>query len=308
MGYLRLSITDRCNLRCGYCIPKEGIVTQPHEAILSFEEILRFLKIFADLGIKKIRLTGGEPLVRKGIVDLVKNISQIDGLEEICLTTNGILLSSYVKDLKNAGLKSMNISLDTLRQERFKSITGKDLLGQVLDGINRARKLFNTVKLNVVVRKQVNDDEIVDFVNFAQENNLILRFIEFMKVTPLWEESFFVPIEKVRNICHSKFGLEWIGYRNLGPAEYYRYSDGIIGFIKTHSLNCRMCSRLRLTAIGELKLCLYQPKGVSLRDFLRSGVEDSFIKAKIKNLMSTKDAIDYTSWEESGVYMSSVGG
>lgn len=315
IDYLRISVTDRCNLRCIYCMPQEGIEPIDHKKILTFEEIIRLVKIFVNLGVKRIRLTGGEPLVRKGIINLVKSLANIKGIEEVSLTTNGIHLVLYAQELKNAGLKRINISLDTLDKEKFKTITGSDALEGVLKGIEQAKRAgFFSLKLNTVVMRGINDDEIVDFVGFALSKGLILRFIEFMNVTPLWREDYFIPIEEVKKICAREFRLEKIDENfGFGPAQYYKVEKrGFLGFIKTDENNCRHCNRLRLTSTGELKLCLYQSKGVSLRDLLRSKEDDKCIKDTIKNLFCLKEGIDYKRWqrqkEKPQIYMCSVGG
>jgi len=309
INYLRVSLTDRCNLRCNYCTPKEGIFLEPHDKVLTYEEIVRLVRIFSLAGVRSIRLTGGEPLVRKGIAGLIAQLSGIEGIDEVSLTTNGVLLPLYAQDLKNAGIKNINISLDTLNQAKFKSITGSDSLIQALEGIEMAKALgFDTVKINMVVMKGVNDDEIGDFVSFALENNLTLRFIEFMKVTPLWDDKLFMPIEDVREICQKMFDFKRIEYRSLGPAEYYEYKGSLLGFIKTSYENCQACSRLRLTAMGELKSCLYQTKGVSLRDALRSGASFEELKSLINGAVDLKSDINYSFWDRPKVYMHSVGG
>lgn len=309
IDYLRISLTDRCNLRCSYCIPKVGMSLHSHDQLLSFEEILYLTRVFAKSGIKKIRLTGGEPLVRNGVIDLIGQLKSLEGIEEVSLTTNGVLLPIYARGLKEAGIKNINISLDTLNQDRFESITGSNSLIQALRGIEMVKALgFDTVKVNVVVMKGVNDDEVQDFVRFGLENNLIVRFIEFMQITPLWDHKFFVPIETIKEICQRMFGFRRIEYRSSGPAEYYKYSDSLIGFIKTSHENCQICSRLRLTAMGELKSCLYQSNGLSLRDLLREGASFNQLKDSVDRVVIAKGDINYTSWDESEIFMYSVGG
>ena len=308
IDYLRISVTDRCNLRCVYCMPSSGIETVTQNELLTFEEIIRLVKILVGLGIRRIRLTGGEPLVRKGIVALIERISDIKGVEDISLTTNGILLASYARLLRKAGLKGINISLDTLNPEKFRIITGSDSLSGVLEGIKIARQEGFLLKLNMVVMRGENDDEIINFVKFTLDNNLILRFIEFMNVTPLWKEDYFIPIEEVKDICEKEFGLRKADYKSFGPAQYYQIKDGMIGFIKTSIDNCKGCSRLRLTSTGELKLCLYQSGGVSLRDLLRKGENDNYIMDILRDLFCLKDDVDYRRWQRPQIYMCSVGG
>ncbi|MEW6009104.1 MAG: GTP 3',8-cyclase MoaA, partial [Candidatus Omnitrophota bacterium] len=249
IDYLRISVTDRCNMRCFYCMPAEGIETVPPSEVLSFEEILRLVKIFGELGIKRVRLTGGEPLVRKGIINLVKSISKIREIEEVSLTTNGLLLEHFAADLKSAGLRRINVSLDTLKADRFKMITGFDNLSMVLKGIEKAKEVgLLPVKLNTVLMKGINDDGIIDFLLYAGGNDLVLRFIEFMPVTPLWNKDYFLSIEEVKEICARNFKLTKIPLFGPGPAEYYQWEDLVVGFIKTSRDNCCSCNRLRLTS------------------------------------------------------------
>lgn len=309
IDYLRISVTDRCNLRCIYCMPPEGVETIPQQELLTFEEIIGLAKIFANLGVRKIRLTGGEPLIRKGIVGLIGSLVNIEGIEEVSLTTNGILLSMYARELKKAGINRINISLDSLKEDKFGKITGSNCFCRVLEGIEKAKEAgFSPLKLNMVVMKGINDEEIVDFLEFALSQGLILRFIEFMKVTPLWKEDYFLPIEAVRKICERSFILSKMENRDSGPAQYYRLRDGIVGFIKTDENNCRRCTRLRLTSTGELKVCLYESDGVVLKDFLRRGVSEGEIRDIIKIRIEGKRYTDYRSWRFSGAYMCSVGG
>jgi cyclic pyranopterin phosphate synthase len=291
-------------------MPPEGIINKPHEELLTFEEIARLVRIFASLGISKIRLTGGEPLVRKGIVNLIESLIGIDGVEEVLLTTNGTLLSFYVEELKRTGLKRINISLDTLKEDKFKEITRNNSFYRVLEGIGKAKEAnFYPLKLNVVVMRGINEDEIIDFVDFALSGGLILRFIEFMNVTPLWSQEYFIPIQEVKRICESRFRLRRIGKSGPGPATYYEIGkDGILGFINTNEDNCRICNRLRITSTGELKICLYETQGFCLRGFLREGLIDEEIKDIIRARAGLKKDIDYKDGKFSQLYMCKVGG
>jgi len=290
-------------------MPQEGIAPVSHEEILSFEEIIRLAKILVALGVKNIRLTGGEPLIRKDIVGLIESLANIKGIDEVTLTTNGILLAQCAAKLKKAGVKRINISLDTLKKERFSGITGHDSFSQVMEGLTKAEEAgFSPIKLNTVVMRGINVDEAADFVNFALSRKLILRFIEFMKVTPLWNENWFIPIEEIKEICRIRFGMEMATAIGPGPAEYYKIDGNPVGFIKTDGNNCRRCNRLRLTSTGELKLCLYEPEGLSLKEALRKGATDEEIHDIITADMRVKEFIDYKKWEPGMVYMSSVGG
>jgi cyclic pyranopterin phosphate synthase len=177
-----------------YCMPSDGVALRAHEELLSFEEIVRLVELFSRMGVSKVRITGGEPLVRRGLPDLISALNEIDLIEEVSLTTNGLLLPEYSQQLKNAGLRGINISLDSLKREKFTRITGRNLLDEVLKGIEKATGVgFTPLKINVVLMKGVNEDEIIDFVLFAQSHGLIVRFIEFMKITPLWSKEYFLP-------------------------------------------------------------------------------------------------------------------
>ncbi|MCQ9207817.1 MAG: GTP 3',8-cyclase MoaA [Omnitrophica bacterium] len=310
IDYLRISVTDRCNLRCSYCMPAEGIETVRPEELLNFEEIARLVNIFVNLGIKKVRITGGEPLVRKGLPRLLKAIANTKGIEEIALTTNGVLLPQYTQDLKEAGVRRLNISLDTLKEEKFKRITLSPYFYNVMAGIDKARELrFDKLKLNTVVMKGINDDEIIDFVKFAKSKSLILRFIEFMRVTPLWKEDLFIPIEEIKKICEKKYKLERMENPGPSPAEHYKV-DGrpLLGFIKTDQNNCNRCSRLRLTSVGNLKICLYENEGLSLKEFLRDRSSDREIFDMVRDKISLKEQVNYNSWQPANTYMCSLGG
>ncbi|MFC1632142.1 GTP 3',8-cyclase MoaA [Candidatus Omnitrophota bacterium] len=310
IDYLRLSLTDRCNLRCIYCWPKNGIIRKAQHEVLSYEEILRLAKIFVSLGIKKIRLTGGEPLVRKGVIYLANALVKTKGLKEVVLTTNGMLLPAYAQALKRAGIQRLNISLNTLNRARFESISGSDYIDRVFAGIAQAKSVgFKPIKLNTVIMKGVNDDELIDFVEYAISNGLILRFIEFMQVTPLWREQYFISIEEIKKVCQKRFRLKKKGNLGCSPAEYYQIDDNaVLGFIKTDENNCRKCNRLRLSSTGELKICLYQDKGVSIKELLRTGATDAEIKDLLTAKMAAKKYTDYRTYERAGTYMCNIGG
>lgn len=291
-------------------MPKTEIVSKPHAEILTFEEILRLMNIFASFGVKKIRLTGGEPLVRRGIVGLIRSVSEIEGVEQLCMTTNGILLHYYADALLAAGLKNINISLDTLNNKKFIKITRRNLLDDVLRGIESVRNAgFPSVKLNVVVMKGINDAEIPDFVEFASSKGITLRFIEFMKITPLWDEANYMPLEDIKDICEKRFGLHKIGTIGSSPSVYYKTdSDAMVGFIKTDKNICNCCNRLRLTASGEMKICLYEEHGLNLKALIRNGIGDNELKRILAAKLGTKESVDYRSYSHEGSYMYTLGG
>lgn len=295
IDYLRISVTDRCNLRCRYCLPEEGIDLKPHEDILSFEEMSRIARACVVLGINKVRLTGGEPLVRKDLVQLIERLSLIEGLEDLSLTTNGLLLADYARQLKDAGLKRINLSLDSLDGERFRFISRGGKLKKILSGIDIAIESgFRPLKINTVVIKGFNDDEIARFVEFARRKSLIVRFIEFMPTENglFWDKDKFVSINEIKKFCQDNFELEPISdVKGSGPAGYYRLSntEAIIGFIAPLSEKfCANCNRLRLTADGQLKLCLHQDMSVDLKTPLREGKDVSKIIELIRQAVLLK--------------------
>ena len=274
INYLRISVTDRCNLRCRYCMPEE-VQDVGMKNILTFEEIWEIVKTGVSLGITHIRITGGEPLVRKGCADLILGIRKIPGVETITMTTNGVLLGNYAKQLKEAGVDGVNISLDTLDPEEFCQITGKRELPAVLAGIRAAKDAGLPVKLNAVNRKELDP---VPLVRYAQNENLPLRFIEMMPVG-YGKQYVGRSNEELREMLEKTFGTaeklvdsEELSRMGSGPAVYYRFSDlkVPVGFISAiHGKFCDTCNRVRLTAEGYLKLCLCYDQGVDLRHVLR---------------------------------------
>ena len=274
INYLRISVTDRCNLRCRYCMP-EGVQDVGMKNILTFEEIWEIVKVSVSLGITHIRITGGEPLVRKGCADLILGIRKIPGVETITMTTNGVLLEPYAKQLKEAGVDGVNISLDTLDPEEFCQITGKREFPAVLAGIRAAKDAGLPVKLNAVNRKELDP---VPLVRYAQNENLPLRFIEMMPVgygkqyVGRSNEELREMLEKIFGTAEKLVDSEELSRMGSGPAVYYRFSDlkVPVGFISAiHGKFCDTCNRVRLTAEGYLKLCLCYDQGVDLRHVLR---------------------------------------
>ncbi len=280
INYLRISVTDRCNLRCCYCMP-EGVQDVGMKNILTFEEIWEIVRTGVSLGITHIRITGGEPLVRKGCVDLIRGIREIPGVETITMTTNGVLLGNYGKQLKEAGVDGVNISLDTLDPEEFYKITGKRELQEVLAGIRAAKTAGLPVKLNAVNRKELNP---IPLVRYAQEENLPLRFIEMMpvgygkKYVGRSNEELRETLEAVCGKAECMTNQEELSRMGSGPAVYYQFSDlkVPVGFISAiHGKFCDTCNRVRLTAEGYLKLCLCYDEGEDLRRVLREGEKEN---------------------------------
>jgi cyclic pyranopterin phosphate synthase len=294
ISYLRISVTDRCNLRCIYCMPPEGVAWRPHAEILRYEEIETIVRAATELDITKVRLTGGEPLVRPGIVDLVRMLAHIPGVDDLAMTTNGVLLPRYATALASAGLQRVNVSLDTLRPERFQRITRRGRLEDVLAGIEAARRAgLEPIKINTVVIRGMNDDEVVDLARKTMDAGWNIRFIELMPVGSGvlsdggWRERVVTGSEVRRRIEAALGELEpaKVSAGN-GPARYYRLpgarapAGGTLGFITPISEHfCYRCNRLRLTADGQLRPCLLSDQEIDLRTPLRDGASVAEIKA-----------------------------
>ena len=291
LNYLRISITDRCNLRCVYCMPKGGVPKLQHGDILTYEEILRLSRIAADLGIEKIRVTGGEPLVRKGVLNFLRRMAGIPGIRDLALTTNGVLLGENLENLKKAGLKRLNVSLDSLRPERFTAITGHDAFHQVWEAVQKARRLgFSPIRINMVVIKGQNDDEILDFAELSLKHPYHIRYIEYMPIgdSQNGDAIRHVPSSEIKNTVSRLGELKPVSREPFdGPADRYRFegAPGEIGFISPISHHfCAVCNRLRLTASGRLRPCLLTDRELDVVGPLRNGASDRelakiFIKA-----------------------------
>lgn len=285
LTYLRVSITDRCNLRCCYCTPGEDFDKLAHADILRYEEILRVVRVGVDLGIEKVRITGGEPLVRRGVGAFLAELKRLPGLADVSLTTNGVLLQRHLPALQAAGVRRLNISLDTLDRERYRQITGRDHLPEVWRAVEAALAAgFHPVKLNVVVMQGVNDDEVPRLAALARELPLHVRFIEFMPMGCAQEHAArFVPNHRVRRQVETLGSLVPAeGPGDQGPAERWRFADGAgeIGFISPISHHfCSRCNRLRLTASGRLRACLLSDRELDLKAALRGGGGDEAIAA-----------------------------
>ncbi len=292
LTYLRISVVDRCNLSCLYCMPHGGAGFDPWGHLLSYEEITRLTGYFAKMGIRKVRLTGGEPLVRNDIEVLIEQIRGIPGIEEIALSTNGVLLKEKAKRLKEAGLHRVNISLDTLRADRFKRIAKMDRLTQVFAGIESALEQgFCPVKINTVLMKGINEDEVLDLVRFAVARSMEIRFIELMPTNdqvPLeWGQTFF-SAEEAKAIIEKEFSLTPFDTYFSSPAKVYAIegTKARVGFISPLScFFCMRCNRLRLKANGMLKTCLHGKEDLDLKGLLRSGASEEEIKRKIEEVV-----------------------
>ena len=294
--YVRISVTDRCNLRCRYCMPADGVEKLSHEDILSFEEIVRVVRALAQLGIRKVRLTGGEPLLRRGIVDLVREIKAVEGIERVALTTNGVLLADLAEELRAAGLDGVNISLDTLAEDAFSDITRRSasLLPAVRQGMEAALAAGLKTKLNCVPLKGVNEAELVSLAALAKERPIDVRFIELMPIGMAKEAGLTgVPTAEVRRILEESFGalVPVVKEALTGPATCFRPAGfrGALGFIDAleHKF-CSSCNRVRLTAEGYLKLCLALDAGLDLRTLLRTGADDAALFRKLRQVIAEK--------------------
>ena len=292
IDYLRISVTDRCNLRCIYCMPTDGIRLMPHADILSYEEIRSIAKAAAELGISKIRVTGGEPLVRSGLPGLIGMLAEINAIDDISLTTNGILLARYAAELKAAGLRRVNVSLDTLDAAKFKRICRNGRLQDVLEGIEAARAVgLNPVKINMVVLSGVNDDELRGFARRTVTDGWHVRFIEHMPFAKNGTGDSFLSVAEMRQRLAELGKLEPCSFKGNGPAKYFRLpqANGTIGFITPVSEHfCFHCNRLRLTADGKLRLCLLGEEEIDLRQSLRGGVSADELKKLIKIAVVSK--------------------
>jgi cyclic pyranopterin phosphate synthase len=319
---LRVSVTDRCNLRCVYCMPGEGVEKIPAGDILRFEEILRLVRIGAAQGIRKVRITGGEPLVRSGIAGFVSKLSSLEGIVDLCLTTNGVLLKGLARDLKRAGLHRVTISLDSLRRDRFEQITGRDALDLVLDGIEASlAEGLVPVKVNVVVMQGMNEEEIVDFSRLSVSHPLEVRFIERMpfgkreetRGCGLWEGEGLAGEEVLRRIEEALGPLEPASPTVLfpGPARLYRVpgSPGRIGLITpmTHPF-CDSCTRLRLTPDGKLRNCLFSDDEIDVRRVLRAGEDHRGVQEAFEEAVRSKPKCDAPDFSDNNKWMVEIGG
>ncbi|MDE1843876.1 MAG: GTP 3',8-cyclase MoaA [Thaumarchaeota archaeon] len=292
---LRISVTDRCNLRCMYCMPQGNDKWFDRSDILTYEEIERLVRIFVKLGIEKVRITGGEPLLRADIEKLVAKLAKIDGLKSISMTTNGLLFSQKAKQLREAGLTSVNISLDTFRPDVFKKISGTEGLEKILKSIKDANKIGLKVKVNTVIIRGQNDDEILDFARFARDTNNLVRFIEFMPLdgTGIWKRDLVVTKKEIMDTIskNTRIELQPISQNNSEPASIYQFRDGIgmLGFIPSITEPfCGNCDRVRITSDGRFLTCLFENPGNDVKNLMRSTKSDDYILNHILEAMQGK--------------------
>lgn len=316
INYLRLSITDMCNLRCVYCQPWKEIGKKSHEEILRYEEIIRLARLMAQLGIRRVRITGGEPLIKRDVIHLIQELAKPSLFEEVSLTTNATKLSQFAEQLKNAGVKRINISLDSLNKDRYFKITGGGNLNNVLTGIDEALKVGLTpLKINMVVMKDINDDEVEAFARLTMDKPVHVRFIEFMPIGQQkvsWAEQY-LPTSALKERLSSYFNLITTnGLIGNGPAEYYQIEGamGSLGFISAISRHfCSKCNRLRLTPDGYLRLCLGKEMEVDIKTPLREGTTDTELKQIIRQAVKHKPkGHEFYTAELNGRLMSAIGG
>lgn len=294
IDYLRISVTDRCNLRCFYCMPPEGIQPLKHKDILTYDEIIRIVRIAAPIGISKVRITGGEPLARKNISSLIKSLKAISGIENLSLTTNGVLLEKYADELAAAGLNRVNVSLDSFNPERYSEITRGGSLEAVLKGIDRAEKAgLKPIRINMVPIRGFNDGEIEEFAKITLRKSYQVRFIEFMPIgaRELWSKEKYIPVNEIKSVVEKVGALTPVKIRKSGPARYFRFDNapGVVGFINavTHQF-CSECNRLRLTSDGKLRPCLFSETEIDLKTPIRNGASDEEIKRLINLAIEVK--------------------
>ncbi|MGC9972853.1 MAG: GTP 3',8-cyclase MoaA [Bryobacteraceae bacterium] len=293
---LRVSLTDRCNIRCFYCMPERGVEFVAREEILSYEEIERFVRIAVRLGVTKVRVTGGEPLVRKGVAELVRKLAAIPKIQDLALTTNGVLLPQLAEPLYQAGLRRLNVHLDTLDRERFTRITRRDELDRVLEGLALVKRLgFGPIKINAVAVKDLVEPDLVPLARYGRENGFEVRFIEFMPLDAqgLWDRGRVLVADEILETLSREIAplIEIPDRDPRAPATEYRYADGLgtIGFIASVSRPfCQSCNRIRLTADGKLRYCLFALEETDVKGLLRGGASDDEIARLIRSTVQAK--------------------
>lgn len=315
---LRISVTDRCNFRCTYCMPADNVEFMDRDELLSFEEITRIAQVVAKMGIYRLRLTGGEPLLRKNLSILVKMLDEVAGIEDIALTTNAFFLKDQAAELRKAGLQRLNISLDALDQEKFAQVNRRDCLQQVLDGIAEARKIgFAAIKINAVAVKNFSEEEILKLVEMGRDQDLEIRFIEFMPLDAdqTWERDKVLFGHEIIDLINQQYELVPIkDSLEIGPASEYSFADGKgkVGIITAVSNPfCDYCNRIRMTADGKLRTCLFSTNEHNLKELIRAGATDSDIEQKIRAALVNKEPghkINLDSFERPVRAMHAIGG
>jgi len=293
---LRISVTDRCNIRCFYCMPEEGVKFQPREEILTFEEIERFVRVAVSLGVRKLRITGGEPLLRKDLAKLIHRLGAIEGIQDMALTTNGVLLAGQAQELYDAGLRRLNVHLDTLDRERFKQITRRDDFGKVMNGIETALRIgYPVIKINAVAVKNLVEGDIVPLARFGREHGIEIRYIEFMPLDAqgIWDHDKVLLTDDMIAMLTREIGpMRAIPDGDpRAPATEYEFADGKgrIGFIASVSKPfCLNCNRIRLTADGKFRYCLFAIEETDMRGLLRNGAPDQAIADAMRGSVKDK--------------------
>lgn len=312
INYLRVSVTDRCNLRCKYCMPPEGVNLIPHSEILRYEELIKILRAFVLLGLRRVRFTGGEPLVREDFIHFLKVVKETFPLLRVSLTTNGVLLKKFSNELLDVNLDSLNVSLDTLHPDKYRYITCLGNLKDVWDGIRIFLKNGLKVKLNVVAIKGFNDNEVMDFIDLTKSLNLIVRFIEFMPITEsIWGKETFLSVDEIKEIIEKNYPLQEVGSEDAsGPAKYFKLPwGGTVGFIGAISHHfCGSCNRIRLTADGRLKTCLFGGPEINVKKPLREGANEEELLSLIRKAIELKPKGWFELKDRKGDFMSKIGG
>lgn len=317
IDYMRISITDRCNLRCIYCMPSSGVIPFEHKELLTYEEITKIIEVAATLGVKKIRITGGEPLARKNVAGLIAAIRGINGIEDISLTTNGLLLETYAKELSDAGLTRINVSLDSLKPGKYREITRGGDIGLVMKGIQSAEKAgLAPIKINMVPIRGFNDDEIEEFARITLSTPYHVRFIEFMPIgaRDLWSKEKHIPTAEIRAVVEQIGALTPVRMRKNGPARYFMLDGaaGVIGFISALTNHfCGDCNRLRVTSDGKIRPCLFSETEIDLKPALRNNTSDNEIERLLRLSIEVKPEghnINHKNGFESLRAMSKIGG
>jgi cyclic pyranopterin phosphate synthase len=301
IDYLRVSITDRCNLSCVYCKPRARLQMLAHHEILRYEEIQRLVSVAVALGIARVRITGGEPLVRRGVLGFIAALRKIDGIKDISLTTNGVLLDEMAEGLRDAGISRLNVSLDSLNAQKFREITGSDSWDRVWRGINRAEEIgFSPLKINMVPVKGINDGEVADFARLTLGRNIHVRFIEFMPIgaNDRWHSDSCVTAGEIRSVIEREVGslVPYTAAKSAGPSDNYQIAgaQGVIGFISPISKHfCASCRRLRLTADGKIRPCLLSDTEIDVKSPLRGGCDDRELERLLRLALEIKPERHY---------------